>query len=236
MKSIAAIKFNESGISPLELVMHKVLRFGNKTQVGSFTEVYVNSLGLGTLTPAQYRVVTNRNNQSLRLSTWAFRKLVALPAEEKDSAQWTSFYVPSKALMNGFLRNLLENERKKNDIDFSWLVVELSSEILYEDAKNAALNMDKLREEFGIRFLLSEFGDEYCPILRLPLYPVDFVLLDSSIDSKDAIKASSAAVKIAKQNNKTVIARLRHSASGLQPDISPDCIIEAFAGYERREL
>lgn len=241
MNHTVAEKMLDAGISPLELVRYPVLTWRDGAEQGCFTELHINSLELGTLTPAQYRVVTNRNNQSLRLSTWAFRHTVPLLSKETDGGgcgecgEWISFYLPSKALIRGHLNKLLEGERKKGSGDFSRLVVELSSELLYEDAAEASENMAKLNREFGIRFMLSEFGDEYCPIQRLPLYPVDFVLLDSTIHSAETLQASAIALKMAKQCGKTVIARLKNPVTGLPPEASPDCYIPELSALERRE-
>ncbi|MGN0492940.1 MAG: EAL domain-containing protein [Acutalibacteraceae bacterium] len=219
MTEATAEKMMESGIAPLELVKYSVLSCRDNSPQGTFTELRINSLELGALYPAQYRVVTNRNSQSLRLSTWAFRRVLPTLSEREG---WTSFYIPAKALMRGHLKKLLENERKKGVTDFNGLVAELSSEILYEDAEQAAAKMRELRDEYGIRFLLSEFGDEYCPVLRLPSYPVDFVLLDSSLGNEEDLKASSAAasVGLAKRCGIKVIARINRPVSG---DAAPDC-------------
>ncbi|MGN1095857.1 MAG: EAL domain-containing protein [Eubacteriales bacterium] len=229
-------KLLDSGISPLELVKYNVLSCEDGEAKGVFTELHINSLELGTLTPAQYRVVTNRNNQSLRLSTWAFRRIVPMLSDEKEKAEWISFYIPSKALMRGNLKKLLENEQKKSGCDFSRLVAELSSEILYEDAESASGMMAELKEEFGIRFLLSEFGDEYSPLLRLPLYPFDLVLLDSSVDGEKTLRASSAAVRLAKQYSGGVIMRIEKPIPDIEPDASPDLYIPGKPISERSEF
>lgn len=231
MEAVAE-KFTESGIAPLELVKYKVLSCRDNSPQGIFTELRINSLELGALYPAQYRVVTNRNSQSVRLATWAFRHILPMLSEQSDSG-WISFYIPAKMLMRDHLKKLLENERKKGVADFTGLVAEVSSEILYEDAEQAAAKMRALREEYGIRFLLSEFGDEYCPVLRLPSYPLDFVLLDQALDSEEAMKTSAAAsVNLAKQCGIKVISRLSLPASG---DGSPDYCMSEMSAAERRD-
>ena len=218
METVAE-KFTESGIAPLELVKYGVLSCKDKSRQGIFTELRINSLELGALCPAQYRVVTNRNSQSIRLATWAFRRTLPMLSELKGNG-WISFYIPAKMLMRDNLKKLLQNEHKKGITDFKGLVAEVSSEILYENAEQAAAKMNELRQEYGIRFLLSEFGDEYCPVLRLPLYPVDFVLLDSALGNEGDFKTSAAAtVNLAKQNGIKVIARLNRPLSG---DSAPD--------------
>lgn len=227
-----AERFTESGIAPLELVKYSVLSCMDKSPQGIFTELRINSLELGALYPAQYRVVTNRNSQSIRLSTWAFRRIVPTLSELKGNV-WISFYIPAKALMRDNLKKLLENERKKGVTDFNGLVAEVSSEILYENAEQAAAKMKELRDEYGIRFLLSEFGDEYCPILRLPLYPVDFVLLDSALGAEEDFKTSSSAasMNLAKKCGIKVIARLNRPVSG---DGAPDYYMSELLA-ERRD-
>ncbi|MDD6094212.1 MAG: EAL domain-containing protein [Clostridia bacterium] len=235
MKQSVAETMIESGISPLELFEYPVLSCSDGAEQGIFTELCINSLELGVLCPAQYRVVTNRNIQSIRLCTWAFRRIVPL-LRERDGG-WISFYIPAKALMRDHLRKLLESEQKKAPVDFSGLVAELSSEILYEDAEKASEKMTELNKEFGIRFMLSEFGDEYCPVLRLPQYPVDFVLLDSSVNSEEALGSSSVAscVKLAKQCGKKVLLRSRLPENVKAREASPDYYIPENPKEKRRD-
>lgn len=236
MTETTAEKLTAAGVLPLELTEHSVLSCSDGSKQGVFTELCINSLELGALYPAQYRVVTNRNNQSIRLATWAFRRVSELLSERED-AGWISFYIPAKALMRDQLRRLLENAQKKGNCDFSRLVAEVSSEILYEDAEQAAAKMNELRKEFGVRFLLSEFGDEYCPVLRLPLYPVDFVLLDPLINNAEALKTSSAAacVEIAKKCGIKVLARLSKPVSERGGVAVPDYYVPDLSVPERRE-
>lgn len=232
-----AKKMMESGIAPLELAEYDVLSCRDGSKKGVFTELRINSLELGVLYPAQYRVVTNRNNQSIRLATWAFHRVSPMLSEREDGG-WMSFYIPAKALMRDHFIKLLENERKKAGRDFSKLVMEVSSEILYENAAQVAEKMTELRTEFGIRFLLSEFGDEYCPVLKLPSYPVDFVLLDPTLNHAEALQTASAAasIRLAKQCGVKVITYMNQPVSELPDEARPDyCMLKPSAA-ERREM
>lgn len=240
MKETTAQAMMASGIAPMELTENAVISSADRQKQGIFTELCINNLELGALYPAQYRVVTNRNNQSVRLATWAFRRVVTRLSELSENADpcWISVYMPAKMLMRDQLKTLLESESQKSNCDFSRLLVELSSEILYEDAEQAADKMKALRAAYGLRFLLSEFGDEYCPVLRLPLYPVDFVLLDSSLNHAEVLKTSSSAasVKLAKQCGIKVISRLTQPVSGLASDAAPDFYLSLPAKDERRGM
>lgn len=235
MKQTATKKLLYSGASPMELVRYSVFSGKDGTVKGFYTELNVNSVELGTLTPAQYRVITDKSNQGMRLSACALRRVSSLLSEDRQGTAWISFYLPTRALVYSHFRKLLEGERKKGECDLSRIVVEVSSEILYEDAAQISETMTRLNREFGVRFMISEFGDEYCPILRLPHYPVDFVLLDSSVNSTVTLQALSSAVKTAKLSNKTVIARLNKPVTGLRPEETPDCYITAIPVIERRD-
>lgn len=218
-----------SGISPLELVRYGVFSCEDNTEKGWYTELHVNNPELGTLTPAQYRAIADKSNQGMRLSMCAFRRVTSILEQDRNGTAWISFYLPTRGLVYSHLTKLLEGERKTGGCDLSRLVVEVSSEILYEDAAQMSDTMLKLNREFGVRFMMSGFGDEYCPILRLAHYPVEFVLLDSSIDNVKTLQEYSSTVQIAKQNNKTVIAQMKRPVSGLKPDEMPDCYIPGIA-------
>lgn len=231
MKDSAAEAMIKSGVSPLQLVCKKVLSCRDGRRAGTFTELRINSLELGTLYPAQYRVVTNRNNQSLRLSSWAFQRAAEMSQNRDDTGGWISFYIPAKALMRDYFRKLLESQSKKGSYDFSGLVAEVSSELLYEDASAASEKMRELRTEFGVRFLLSEFGDEFCPVLRLSSYPVDFVLLDPSADNS---QAAGVCAGIAHKCGIKVIERRLPASAG--SDTAADYYITEKSGEEQEVL
>ncbi len=196
----------ESAVAPLELLKQPVMELGRDEPYGYFTVLRINSLDMGALYPAQYRITTNRNAQSVKLATWALRQLSQWLPRQKD-VQRVSFYCPVKMLLRGNLEKLLEAEAKRAATYLSRLSIELSGDLLYEDAEVAAACMDALRKHYGVHFLLSEYGHEYCPVLRLPSYPVDAVLLDSSIDSEQVLlsPAVSAAVKTAKTFGKKIL-------------------------------
>ena len=232
--SVAEQMLNE-GISPLELVYYKVRSLKNQAQQGLFTELRINSLELGTLTPAQYRVITNRNNQSQRLSTWAFKKILPLLDDDKDFSGWISFYTPSKMLLRGHLKKLLENAYKNRETDFSRLVVEISSEVLYEDAAKASECISEIKSEFGVHFLLSEYGDEYCPVMRLPLFPFDYVMLDSPTDTVEGLAIYETAISVAQKSGMQVIAQLKRASNERTQGIQCQLYISEPATIEWRD-
>lgn len=236
MGSATQKKMLYSGVSPLELVRYSVLSYADGTEQGIYTELHVNHPEMGTLTPSQYRAIADKSNQGMRLSTYALRHVADFLSENRGGSGWVSFYMPARAVVYNHLRKLLESERNAENYDLSRLVVEIPYEILFEDKKQVSETMTKLKEEFGVRFMLSGFCDEYCPVLRLPQYPVDFVLLDSTVDTPNSFKTMLGAVSIAKQSGKTVIARLRKPLYGLTREEAPHFYIPDIPVYEGREV
>lgn len=223
-----------SGVSPMELLKYSVISGADKTDHGIYTELVINNPDTGTLTPAQYRVIADKTNQGIRLSSCALCRAAEYLSEDSENKKWISFYLPARALMFSHLRKMLESERRGGGYDLSRLVIEIPADILYEDAGQITETVNGLKSEFGVRFLLSGFCDEYCPILRLPRYPVDFVLLDSSVDTAEVYKRVLGAVSIAKQSGKAVIVRIRNPFDGLASD-APDYYISDIPVSERRE-
>lgn len=236
MGSATQKKMLYSGVSPLELVRYSVLSYADGTEQGFYTELYVNNPEMGTLTPSQYRAVADKSNQGMRLSAYALRHVADFLSKNRGSRGWVSFYMPARAIVYSHLRKILESERNTENYDLSRLVVEIPYEILYEDPKQISDTMTKLKEEFGVRFLMSGYCDEYCPVLRLPHYPVDFVLLDSTVDTPNSFKTMLGAINIAKQNGKIVIARIKRPLYGLTPDEAPHFYIPDIPLYEGREV
>lgn len=236
MGSATQKKILHSGVSPLELVRYSVLSYADGTEQGIYTELHVNNPEMGTLTPSQYRAIADKSNQGMRLSACALRRVADFLSENKESRGWVSFYMPARAVVYNHLRKMLESERNTESYDLSRLVVEIPYEILYEDPKQISETMTKLKEEFGVRFMLSGYCDEYCPVLRLPQYPVDFVLLDSTFDTPNSFKTMLGAINIAKQSGKTVIARLSKPLYGLTREEAPNLYIPDIPVYEGREV
>lgn len=225
MSSNATKKMLYSGVSPLELVKYRVLSCTDQTEKGFYTELHVNSLDIGTLTPAQYRAVADKSNQGMRLSAGALRRIAQFLSDDTCQKGWISFYLPARALVYNHLRKMLESEYKTASYDLSRLVIEVPSEILFEDSRQISETMTQLKKDFGVRFMLSGFCDEYCPILRLPQFPVDFVFLDSSVDTPATFRTLSGAIKMAKQDSKTVISRIKNPLADLSSDEMPDLYI-----------
>ena len=223
-----------SGVSPLELVKYRVISGSDKAERGFYTELNVNHPDMGTLTPAQYRVISDKSNQGMRLSAAALRRAAQYLSENADK-NFVSFYLPARGLMFSHLRKMLEGERRTGGYDLSRLVIEIPSDILYEDSEQVSGTMNELKGEFGVRFLLSGFCDEYCPILRLQRFPVDFVLLDFSVDTADVYKSVLGAVNVAKNGGKAVMVRCKYPFDGLSAADAPDYYVSDSPVTDGRE-
>lgn len=234
MSSATQKKMLYSGMPPLKLAKYRVLSYVDGTEQGIFTELYVNHPETGTLSPAQYRVIADKSNQGMKLSAYALRNVAAFMSEGKGGDNWISLYMPAKSLVYSHLKKILESEYKSESYGLSKLVFELPPEILYEDAGQVSQTIVRLNEEYGVRFLLGGYCDEYCPILRIQRFPFDFVLLDPTVNTPQMLKAVRGAINIAKQNGKAVIARINSPFSGLAADESPDFYIPEIPISERR--
>ena len=66
------------------------------------------------------------------------------------------------------------------EVEPKLLCIELPEELLHTDADAAAEILSRLRET-GVRTMLSSFGGDFSPVMRLPCFPLDFVYLDESV-------------------------------------------------------
>ncbi len=180
-----------SDLSPMELVYYPVRSTGRREPAGLIGVVKVNSMDLGVLYPAQYRVVSNRNALGARLAAWAFGQLMEEMADmdlHRLLPDWISLYIPSKMLLSGQLEKLLDHAAPKQKDYRKHLVLECSSELLLESSGQVAATMEALRQRFGVRFMISGFGDAFCPVMRLSELPAEFVALDPRFSSENALQ------------------------------------------------
>lgn len=168
--------------APIELAMYNILDKKSGEVRGHFTQTQVNVPDEGTLTPAAYRLTANRSRLSVQLAQWTLARLSQLPADfcQGLDGGFVTAYVPLRMLRDGQVRRDLQRLEAAGTFPVPRLVLELSAEVLYEDAARVRALMRDITGAFGVRFLLSEFGGAYCPALRLGEYRFHYVLLDDT--------------------------------------------------------
>ncbi|MBQ9777968.1 MAG: EAL domain-containing protein [Clostridia bacterium] len=176
----------ESGIEPLTLEYEVVKSFSGEKKILR-TGLCINSLDLGVLTPVQYRFVARRSMQGAALVVRQVKKLLAvIPALKKINKGVYLFTIPAYAriVKNGTLYQILSDALLCNQsVSPDSIGVELSSDVLYEEPDQILPKLEQLAQ-LGVKLVLCELGDEFCPVMRLAQMRFDLAFLDATSANK----------------------------------------------------
>ena len=171
-----------SGIEPLVFDFEEVKLF-DSDKILLRTFLVVNSLELGVLTMKQYRFVARRTAVGDDMVARHIHKLFyKLPELMNSMPQVSLFTVPvyPRMLKNKSIADMIMRELAKYpEVDLSRFGLEISSDILYEELDDLVPELEKCRE-LGVKLIVSEVGDPFCPVLRLKKLPFDMAFLDTA--------------------------------------------------------
>ena len=185
-----------SGTIPLELEYYSInsLNDDDRKQFGFRTIVRINSPQLGVLYPEQYRIVSNRTSQCVKLSTWAFNKIID-DADKFLSKYPDDFiltiYFPVRMLLKSDIKRLLNSIPQEKKYIIPHLAIEFSSDILLMISPQLIESLNELKSTFNLKLIMSEYGDEFCPVLKLEGLPFDYIILSRNISNPKALSTVS---------------------------------------------
>lgn len=145
----------------------------------------LNTPGLGTLIPENFREVAELSNQCLTLFDLELAQ--GLEAErtfrERDFFfQWISVYMPIRFLLEKGAESKLIRRMEAVGLDTNRMCFELPAKLLTEGSIHHARAIANLRNR-GFHFLLTGFGGNNSPLMKLSDFPVDYVMLSQEIIS-----------------------------------------------------
>ena len=145
----------------------------------------LNTPGLGTLMPDNFRDVAELSNQCVAL--FELELTQALEAEKKFKERdffykWLSVYMPPRFLLERAVEQKLLNFLEENGTDTNRICFEFPSKLLIDGTTKMSRVIDNLRNR-GFHFMLTGFGGNNCPLMKLSEFPVDFVMLSQEVTS-----------------------------------------------------
>ncbi len=170
----------ESGVEPLTLHYEKASVFASSQKIVR-TSIWVNSLDLGVISPNEYRFVARRYKQGDALVKRHIQKLFKILPEFFALHPDVLFVtVPvfgrlleQRVLFDMLFEAFLNHPQVKPDK----ICIELSADILFEELETTIAELKKIKD-YGVRIAVSEIGDDFCPVLRLPKLPFEYGFLD----------------------------------------------------------
>jgi EAL domain-containing protein (putative c-di-GMP-specific phosphodiesterase class I) len=178
-------KATVDGVRAVEL-QYRVIREISSGQAAAFqSQTRLNSPKLGVLTPDKFRDVSEITNQAVRL--FILELIQALEAhntfvERELNFNWLSLYMPVRFLKEPKAGKTLLEYFSRYNVATSRICFELSEKLLEETDGQASTVIQQMRNR-GFHFMLSNFGGNTCPMMRLSDFSVDYVLLSPEVSN-----------------------------------------------------
>ncbi|MBR6101717.1 MAG: EAL domain-containing protein [Ruminococcus sp.] len=178
-----AVQTLVGGLRAIELHYRPIRESSSGNTAFLQSQTRLNTPGLGTLMPENFRDVAEITNQCISL--FDLELLQAMEAAERFVERevvfgWLSVYMPAEYLRDiRAERNLMEFARRYN-VHTNKICFAVSAKLLEEKDGRAATVMKNLRNR-GFHFMLTGFGSDSCPMMKLSEFPVDYVLLSPEV-------------------------------------------------------
>ena len=147
------------------------------------TQTRLNTPGLGVLTPENFRDVSEITNQCLTLFELEFAQTLesVIKFTDKDIMfNWMSVYMPTDYMRDIRAERAIMESCRKAEVHTNKICFCVSSKLLEEKDGRVAIVMRNLRNR-GFHFMLTDFGSDSCPMMKLSEFPVDFVMLSPEV-------------------------------------------------------
>ena len=149
------------------------------------SQTRLNSPKLGVLTPEKFRDVCEMTNQSSKL--FELELIQALDAcntfiEREIAFNWLSLHMPVRCLREQRTIRMINERCSQKEIPTSKVCFELAVNLLEETDGEASDTINKMRN-LGYHFMLADFGESSCPMMRLSDFSVDYVMLSPEVSN-----------------------------------------------------
>lgn len=179
------IQTTVGGLRAVEMQYRTIREIGSGHTAFYQSKTCLNSPKLGVLTPDKYRDVCEMTNQSSKL--FELELIQALDAcntfvDRELNFGWLSLYMPVRCLKEKRTVRLINEKLAQREVATSKICFELAISLLEETDGEAADTINRMRN-LGYHFMLSDFGESSCPMMRLSDFSVDYVLLSPEVSN-----------------------------------------------------
>lgn len=136
--------------------------------------------------PDKFIEVAEDTGLIMEIGRWVVKEVVEQLALWKIKGmpmKTVSFNFSSKQLRDTYFLTFLENLLTKNDIDASYVEIEITESSLLASTDNILKFLNQLKK-LGLKIALDDFGTGYSSINYLTYIPADKVKLDKSLSDK----------------------------------------------------
>ena len=215
----------ESGIEPITMCYLPIYSSEDRKPFALNAQLNINSTFLGHLTPKQYEMVADRTIRSERLAGWAIT-YAARDYEQLQSNQidirFITIRMPVRAAKMSFVNSVEKLLEKNEFINPERICLRFSVHLLFEQQEVVVEALKKLKS-LGFKLMLTDFGNEFCPLMRLVAMPFDYILLHplaaTMLNARTTSNQAQSLIEFVKNNGFDVLLdaadteRVRNEAS-----------------------
>lgn len=177
------LQTNVGGLRAVEM-FYRGIREIESGSISFFkSKTRLNTPGLGTLAPENFRDVAEMSAQCLTLFDLELKQAIEAEKNLREREfifRWISVYMPLKFLLERGAENRLLHTFEEAGLDTNRFCFELPAKLLTEGTSKHAQGILNLRN-LGFHFMLTGFGGSDSPLMKLSEFPVDYVLLSKEI-------------------------------------------------------
>lgn len=176
---------NVGGLRAVEMFFRGIREIESGSVNFFQSKTRLNTPGIGILMPENYRDVAELSNQCVSLFDLELRQ--ALEAVKKFIERdfffkWLSVYMPPRVLLERSIEQKLVAYMEDWQVDLNKICFELPLKILVEGNVKHSRIIENMRNR-GFHFMISGFGGNNSPLMKLSDYPVDYVMLSQEVTS-----------------------------------------------------
>ena len=171
------------GLRAVELTFRPMRDIATGRSICFLSRTQLNTPGLGTLMPETFRPAAELSGQCRKLFPLEVMQLaesIRTLSENDVVFDWVSLEMPMRLLRDGATIPVINKICEQFSMLPNKICFSIPEKILTEESSAAADNITKLRKH-GYHMLLSSFGDNECPFMKLSELAVDYVLLSPSV-------------------------------------------------------
>lgn len=176
-------KMTVDGVRAIELYYRVIRDISSGGCAFYQSQTRLNTPGMGTLMPENFRDVSEVTRQCISL--FELEYVQALEAVQKFTERelrfrWVSVYMPPKYLLEPGVEKSLIDISERLEVPTTKICFALGDNLFEETEPVIADNIKKLRNR-GFHFMLTGFGGEGSPVMRLSEFEFDYVMLSPEI-------------------------------------------------------
>ncbi|MBR1423237.1 MAG: EAL domain-containing protein [Ruminococcus sp.] len=172
-----------NGVRAIELYYRAIREIEHGNTAFYQSQTRLNTPGLGTLMPENFRDVSEVTNQCVSLFDLEFLQALETCNKFKDREirfDWLSVYVSAKYLIDQKAERNILTYCQQMEVPTNKICFALSEKILEETDGAAARTIRHLRNR-GFHFMVTDFGNDACPIMRLSSFECDYVMFSPEV-------------------------------------------------------